>query len=119
MVKAIGGQDGSMSNRHRNERGQFTEELTEQGILKLFDRADAPFLTAPEIADDFGVTRQAVTYRLKQMQKKELVGRKVTGASAVAWWARCAPELSPEAAARVEQGREEIESGDVVALEDV
>lgn len=104
-----------MSNRSRNERGQFADELSEQEILKLFDREEAPFLTAPEIASEFGVTRQAVTYRLKQMQEKDLVGRKKSGASAVGWWAEVAPRLSPEARAGVEESREQIERGETVS----
>lgn len=48
-----------------------------------------------------------------------LVDRKKSGARAVVWWATVAPRLSEEAAARVEQSREEIERGDTVALEDL
>jgi DNA-binding MarR family transcriptional regulator len=108
-----------MSNRHRDEGGRFVEELSEQGILKLFDRADAPFLTAPEIAEEFDVTRQAVTYRLKRMKEKRLVDRKKSGANAVGWWAKVAPRLSEESIARVERSREEIERGEAVALDDL
>jgi predicted transcriptional regulator len=108
-----------MSNRPRDEGGRFVEELSEQGILKLFDRADAPFLTAPEIAEKFDVTRQAVNYRLRQMKEKGLVSHKKTGARSVGWWATVAPRLSEESIARVERSREEIERGEVVALDDL
>lgn len=71
-----------MSNHPRDESGRFAE----QAILELFGKSDDPFLTAPEIAEHFGVTRQAITYRLKRMREKGLVNRKDAGSNAVAWW---------------------------------
>jgi len=108
-----------MNNRTREEGGRFAEEISEQGILKLFDRIGEPFLTAPEIAEEFDVTRQAVTYRLKKMQQAGLVDRKKAGANSVGWWATVAPRLSEASAARIEQNREEIDRGEVVALDDL
>lgn len=95
------------------------EKISEQDILKVFDNADEPFLTASEIAAELPVSRQAINYRLEQMREKDLVGKKKTGARAVGWWAKVAPELSDEAAARVEQAREEISRGDAVALDEL
>lgn len=94
-------------------------KITEQDILKIFDAAEEPFLTASEIADELPVSRQAVNYRLEQMREKDLVGKKKTGASAVGWWAKVAPQLSAEAAERVEAAREEIDAGETVALEEL
>ena len=91
-----------MSNRARDEGGRFAEELNDQEILKLFDATNEPFLTAPEIAEEFEVTRQAVTYRLKRMHGDGLVERKEAGASSVGWWAKRAPRLSDEARARAD-----------------
>lgn len=105
-----------MSNRHRDEHGRFTGELTEQDILKEFDASDAPFLTAPEIADEFGVTRQAVTYRLKQMRDEGLVGCKETGASSVGWWAKVAPRLSDEVIRGIEESDRQRERGETVSM---
>lgn len=51
-----------MSETDRNERGQFTATVTEQDILKAFDRADAPFLTAAELGEKLSVSRQAANY---------------------------------------------------------
>lgn len=95
------------------------EKISEQDILKIFDNADEPFLTASEIADELPVSRQAINYRLDQMREKDLVGKKKTGARAVGWWAKVAPKLSDEATERVDAAREEISSGDFVALDDL
>lgn len=107
-----------MSEQQRDESGEFTEKVTDQDVLKVFDYADEPVLTASEVAAELPITREAAGRRLNRMREDGLVDRKETGARAVAWWAKRAPRLSPEAATRVKQGREEIESGDVVALED-
>ena len=91
-----------MSESDRDESGRFTETVSEQDILKAFDRAEAPFLTAAELGEELGVSRQTANYRLKRMREKGLVDRKETGARAVAWWATVAPRLSPEARRRVD-----------------
>lgn len=99
-----------MSNEPR------AKKITEQDILKVFDRAEAPFLTASEIAEQLPVSRQAVNYRLEKMREKDLIGKKKTGASAVGWWAKVAPELSRESEQRVEDAREQVEQGETVSL---
>lgn len=75
-----------MSEHPRDGGGRFAEKVSERDILALFAEADAPFLTAPEIAARVGVTRQAITYRLKRMREKGLVERKDVGSNAVVWW---------------------------------
>jgi len=72
------------------------KKISEQDILKVFEEADEPFLTAPEIADRLPVSRQAVNYRLEKMLEKDLVGKKKTGARSVGWWAKVAPRLADE-----------------------
>jgi DNA repair exonuclease SbcCD nuclease subunit len=100
------------------ERGRFEGEVTEQEILKVFDAADEPVLTTQEVADELPISCDAVTYRLNKMHDEDLVGKKETGARAVAWWAKVAPELSDESKARVEESRADIEAGDTVPLEE-
>ena len=110
-----------MSNeyRTRDERGQFTEDITEQGILKLFDRADDPFLTAPEIANEFGVTRQGVAYRLKQMREKGHVDSKKAGAKSIGWWATVAPAPSDETLRDIEASEGELEREETVSMNEM
>lgn len=110
-----------MSNEHRSrdERGQFTEDITEQEILKLFDRAEDPFLTASEIASELSVTRQGVGYRLRQMHEKGRVDRKETGASSVGWWATVAPAPSDETLRDIEASEGELERGETVGMNEM
>jgi len=57
-------------------------------VLRIFERSDDPVLTAAEIAEELGMTRQGVNYRLKQLHDDGSVARKQLGSRAVAWW-RC------------------------------
>lgn len=107
-----------MSEQQRDDSGQFSEKVSDNDVLKAFDRAPAPVMTASELADELPMTREAISRRLGRMREAGLVDRKKTGARSVAWWAERAPRISEESAARVEQSRREIERGDVVALED-
>lgn len=108
-----------MSNRQRDESGRWKGISTKQDVLKAFDNADAPFLTAGEVADAVGIANSTANNHLNQMREDGLVGRKETGARAVGWWAKVAPQLSEESIARVERGRNEVERGEVVALDDL
>jgi len=103
------------SKRTRDEGGKFEEKVTEQDILKIFDRADVPVLTASDLADGLPVGRDAVYCRLSDMHDDGLVGKKDAGARAVVWWAKVAPRLSEEAKQRVEEARRD----DAIPLEDL
>ena len=76
----------------RGEPGEFEETVSEQEILKIFDAADEPFLTAGEVAQRLPVSLQAVSHRLNEMRKEGLVGKKQVGTRAIGWWAEVAPE---------------------------
>ena len=72
--------------RKRNEQGQFADTVTEADLLACFDAADAPVLTATEIANELPIGRRGVTHRLEQLRERGLVGSKEAGARAVVWW---------------------------------
>lgn len=104
-----------MSETDRDERGQFTATVTEQEILKAFDRAEAPFLTAAELGGELSVSRQAANYRLKRMREDGLVERKQTGARSVGWWATVAPAPSAETLRDIEATEGEVERGETTS----
>ena len=104
-----------MSETDRDERGRFTATVTEQDILKAFDRADAPFLTAAELGEELSVSRQAANYRLKRMRDDGLVDRKEAGARAVAWWATVTPAPSAETRRDIEATEGELERGETTS----
>lgn len=104
-------------NRRSDETGRFTETVTEQDILKVFDYDD-PVLSAREVADglrrfDGQLTPEGVRNRLEEMHDAGLVDRKEFGARAVGWWATVAPELDAATADRVDTRKD---SGEWVSL---
>ena len=115
-VKDIHHLDIRMSDgQPRSEGGRFGEKVTEQDILKVFDAAEAPFLTTAEIAEELPVSSDAVYRRLERMCEKKLVGKKKTGARSVGWWATVAPRLDPAVADRAASADRE----DAISLEDL
>lgn len=94
-------------------------KTSEQDILKVFDAAEDPFLTASEIADQLPVSRQAVNYRLDQMLEKDLVGKKKTGARAAGWWAERAPAPSAETERDIKATEGELERGETTSQEEM
>jgi len=59
---------------------------TEDRIIEQFRQAETPFLTAVDIAEAIGMTRQGVNQRLKQLEERGVVERKKVGSRAVAYW---------------------------------
>ncbi|WP_135304746.1 winged helix-turn-helix domain-containing protein [Haloarcula amylovorans] len=62
------------------------DRLTAEEVLQQFEKTDAPFLTATEIADELDVQRQAIHYRLQKLLDEGAVERKEAGSRAVGWW---------------------------------
>lgn len=75
-----------MSEQERDESGEFTEKMSDQDVLEAFESADAPVLTANELAEQLSVSRSAMHYRLKRMRENGLVDRKKAGSRSVVWW---------------------------------
>ena len=104
--------------QQRDASGRFGEKATEQDVLEIFDSAADPVLTASEVADQLPITREATVRRLNRMHEAGVVGRKNTGANAVAWWAKFAPAPSAETMRDVEATEGELECGEVTSLAD-
>jgi len=85
-----------MSERVRDEEGQFVETITPERVLAVLREADTPVVTARDIADELGCTPEAVTTKLKQLQKQGRVARRQVGARAVVWWLTEQPALERE-----------------------
>jgi DNA-binding transcriptional regulator GbsR (MarR family) len=77
--------------RPRRDDGTFEKTVTEQAILKALDTAEEPVMTAKEIANELDASNVVVGERLNEMHDSGLVGRKKTGARAVAWWTKVEP----------------------------
>lgn len=66
--------------------GNGRGKLDPEAIKTLCRNAEEPIITAPEVAEEFGVSQQAAHQRLQQMHEQGEMARKKVGGSAVAWW---------------------------------
>ena len=60
--------------------------MTESKIVELIRDSDYPVLTAKQISDAFGVTRQAVHPRMEELVEKGELERMEVGSSAVVYY---------------------------------
>jgi len=88
----------------RDESGRFAQTVSDDVVLAAV-RAHTPAATS-EVADECGVTRQAVDYRLRELRDDGRVNSKKIGASLV-WFPTDGRELGDERASeRGERGSE-------------
>lgn len=82
----------------RESGGEFSESVSRQEILLVFDRlAEEEPLTAAMVAEELPIGRRALHERLEKMYRDGDLGKKDFG-NRVVWWAEVAPELDPELA---------------------
>lgn len=60
--------------------------MTDERIVELIRDSEYPVLTAKQISNAFGVTRQAVNARVKRLVEEEELNRMVVGSSAVVYY---------------------------------
>jgi len=73
-----------MSTSGSSNRLKMTDNEIKQFIREHRDRA----VTASEIAEEFGVTTQAVNYRLNKLREQGEVVKKKVGSAAAVWWVK-------------------------------
>ena len=60
--------------------------ITEPDIHNEIEQADDPFVTASEIAEQYGVSRQTAHRHLQRMYEHGEIEKRKVGSSAVIWW---------------------------------
>jgi len=61
-------------------------KMSDDDILNQFHDSADPVLTAAEIADNVGMSRQAIQRRLKQLRDDGRLNKKKVGGRAIVWW---------------------------------
>jgi response regulator of citrate/malate metabolism len=72
-------------DRERDEGGQYVEQVTLDSVLRVFQGAEIPVLTANEVADELGCSRPAAYQKLEQLVDKDDLIKKKVGARAVVY----------------------------------
>lgn len=84
MVMAWAVDSGRMGDRERNDQGRYTEQVSVDDVLRLFDGGEP--LTAGEVADAFDISNRAALNKLDELHERGEIERKEVGARAVVWW---------------------------------
>ena len=71
--------------RERDESGRYTEQLTLESVLEVFELAEVPVLTATEVAAELGYSRPAAYHKLEELVKQGELRKKEVGARAVVY----------------------------------
>ena len=71
--------------RERDESGKYTEQVTLDSVLAVFQNVDIPVLTAKEIADQLGCSRPSAYNKLETLVQQGDLQKKKVGARAVVY----------------------------------
>jgi response regulator of citrate/malate metabolism len=71
--------------RERDEDGQYTEQVTLESVMAVFEDADLPVLTATEVAEKLDCSRPSAYNKLEELVDREELHKKKVGARAVVY----------------------------------
>jgi len=71
--------------RERDDSGRYTEQVTLNSVLEVFEEADLPVLTASEVAEELGCSRPAAYNKLEELTEQGDIHKKQVGARAVVY----------------------------------
>jgi ADP-ribosylglycohydrolase len=74
-----------MSDRERDETGQFRETVTLDDVLGVFDEVRGPVITSSDVAEALDCTTEAARQKLTRLYDQGEVDRRKTGRTTV-WW---------------------------------
>jgi predicted transcriptional regulator len=72
-------------DRKRDESGQYTEQVTLDSVLTVFEDADIPVLTATEVAGELDCSRPSAYNKLEKLVEQGEIHKKKVGAHAVVY----------------------------------
>lgn len=74
-----------MSDRPRADDGRYTETVTSERVLGVFERVDGPAITSSDVATILGCSTEAARRKLKRLHENGMIRRRKTGRT-VLWW---------------------------------
>ena len=72
--------------RERDEGGQYVETVTLESVLSVFEQAEAPVVTASEVAEELECSRPSAYNKLNDLAERGELRKKKVGSRAVVWW---------------------------------
>lgn len=71
--------------RERDESGMYTEQVTLNSVLAVFEDAELPVLTATEVAEELDCSRPSAYNKLEQLVETGEIHKKKVGARAAVY----------------------------------
>lgn len=110
-----------MSDRERDDTGQFRETVTLEAVLEVFDEVRGPVITSSDVAEALECTTEAARQKLTRLYDRGEVDKRKTGRTTV-WWHTGGEPITPDERAGslsdAEELNEEIEDT-LEAVDDV
>lgn len=71
--------------QERGEGGKYTEQITLDSVLTVFESAEVPVLTATEVAEELGCSRPSAYNKLESLVEQGELRKKKVGARAAVY----------------------------------
>lgn len=72
-------------SRERNENGRYTETVTRDDVLGVFETVDGPVITSGDVAETLDCSRETARRKLRSLDEQGHVASRKT-AGRVVWW---------------------------------
>jgi hypothetical protein len=72
-------------SHNRDERGQFTEQVSLPEVLAVFDAVDGPAITSGDVASETGCSEDSARRKLERLHDQGRVGRRKTAGRVLYW----------------------------------
>jgi len=74
-----------MSKDDRSDAGRYTEVVTPEDVLGVFEAVEGPVVTSGDVAEALGCSRETARRKLRNLEEQgRLASRKTAGR--VVWW---------------------------------
>ena len=71
--------------RERDDSGKYTEQVTLDSVISVFQNASLPVLTASEVADELDCSRPSAYNKLEDLVERGELQKKKVGARAAVY----------------------------------
>ena len=71
--------------RERDDSGQYTEQVTLESVMSVFENAYLPVVTASEVAEELDCSRASAYNKLEKLVDRGDLHKKKVGARAVVY----------------------------------
>lgn len=75
----------SMSKDEREDSGRYTETITLDSVLDVFETVDGPVVTSGDVAESLECSRETARRKLRTLEEQGRVASRKT-AGRVVWW---------------------------------